>query len=55
MREQKQYSVWILSCQRSCQCEFEVNVGMHQGSVLSSFVFAVVVDVITGFSRGCAM
>ena len=24
--------------------EFEVNVGMHQGSVLSSFLFAVVMD-----------
>ena len=30
--------------------EFEVNVGMHQGSVLSPF-FAVVVDVVTEFAR----
>ena len=26
---------------------FEVNVGMHPGSVLSHFLFAVVVDVVT--------
>ena len=26
--------------------EFEVKVGMHQGSVLSPFIFAVVVDVV---------
>ena len=34
--------------------ELEVKVGMHQGSVLSSFLFAVVVDVVTEFARGCA-
>ena len=33
--------------------EFEVNVGMHQGSVLSTFPFAVV--VVMEFARGCAM
>ena len=27
--------------------EFEVKVGMHQGSVLSTFLFAVVVDVLS--------
>ena len=27
--------------------EFEVKVGMHQGSVLSLFLIAVVVDVLT--------
>ena len=35
--------------------EFEVKVGMHQGSVLLPFLFALVVDVITEFVRGCAM
>ena len=32
--------------------EFEVIVGMHQGSVLSPFLFSVVVDVVT--ACGCA-
>ena len=31
--------------------EFEVKVGMHRGSVLSPFLFAVVVDVVTEFVR----
>ena len=31
--------------------EFKVKVGMHQGSVLSPFLFAVVVDVVTEFAR----
>ena len=31
--------------------EFEVKVGMHQGSVLSPFIVAVVVDVVTDFVR----
>ena len=30
--------------------EFEVKVGMHQGSVLSPLLFAVVVDVFTEFA-----
>ena len=33
--------------------EFEVKVGMHQASVLSSFLSAVVVDDATEFARGC--
>ena len=35
--------------------ELEAKVGMHQGSVLSPFLFAVVVDVVTEFARVCAM
>ena len=31
--------------------EFEAKVWMHQGSVLSPFLFAVVVDVVTEFAR----
>ena len=35
--------------------EFEVKVGMHQGSVLSSFLFVLVVDVVTEFVREGAL
>ena len=35
--------------------EFGVKVGMHQGSVLSPFLFAVVVDVATEFAREGAL
>ena len=35
--------------------EFEVKVGMHQGSVLLPFRFAVVVDVVTDFAREGAL
>ena len=35
--------------------EFEVKVGMHQGSVLSLFLSAVVVDVVTEFARDGAL
>ena len=35
--------------------EFEVKVGMHQGSVLSVFLFAVVVDVVTDFTSEGAL
>ena len=34
---------------------FEVKVGMHQGSVLSTFFFAVVVDVVTEFAGESAL
>ena len=33
--------------------KIEVKVRMHQGSVLSPFLFAVVVDVVTEFDREC--
>ena len=35
--------------------EFEVKVGMYQGSVLSSFLFALLVDVVTEFAREGAL
>ena len=31
--------------------EFEAKEGIHQGSVLSPFLFAVVVDVVTDLAR----
>ena len=31
--------------------EFEVNVRIHQGSVLSPFIFKVVADAVTEFAR----
>ena len=33
----------------------DVKEGMHQESVLSPFLFAVVVDVVTEFARECAL
>ena len=35
--------------------ELEVKVGIHQASVLSPFLFAVVVDVVTEFAREGAL
>ena len=35
--------------------EIEVNMGMHQGSVQSPFLFAVVVDVVTEFAMEGAL
>ena len=35
--------------------EFGVNVGMHQGSVQSPFLFTVVIDVVTEFTREDAL
>ena len=35
--------------------EFEAKVGMHQRSVLSPLIFAVVVDVVTEFAREGAL
>ena len=33
--------------------EFEAKEGMHQGLVLSPFIFALVAYVVTEFARGC--
>ena len=35
--------------------DLEVKVGMHQGSVLSPFLFALAVDVVTVFTREGAL
>ena len=35
--------------------EFEFKLGMHQGYVLSSLLFALVVDVVTEFAREGAL
>ena len=35
--------------------ELEVKVGMHYGSVLSPFLLAAVVDVVTEFAKGGAL
>ena len=35
--------------------EFEVKVGMHQGSVQSPFLLTVVVDVVTEFARAFSL
>ena len=47
MREQRQWLEWI----SELLDEFEVKVGMHQGSVLSPFLLVVVVNVVTEFTR----
>ena len=35
-----------------CSEEFPVKVGLHQGSVLTLFLFATVIDVITEVRKG---
>ena len=35
--------------------EFEVKVGMHQGCVLSLFIFWVVVDIVAELARGLCL
>ena len=32
--------------------DFEVKVGMHQGFILSPFLFALLVDIVIEFARG---
>ena len=49
MREQQQESV-----DSELAKESEVKEGMHKGCALSSFIFAVVADVVTELTRGCA-
>ena len=49
MREQRQVRV-----DSELSEEFEVKAGMHQGSVLQPFLFAVMIDVVTEFAKGCA-
>ena len=51
MREQRQELEWIMSCQRSFRLEW----GRYQGSVLSPFPLAVVVDVVTKLERMCVL
>ena len=48
MREQIQTIVMVHS---ELSEGFEVKVGMHQGSVLLRFLFAMVVEIITKFAR----
>ena len=43
----------LYDCARTT-VEFEVNVGVHQESVLSPLLFAIVVDVITNNARRSA-
>ena len=35
--------------------EFEVKVGMHQGSVLSPFLFEIMVNFVTELARECVL
>ena len=48
MREQRQESEWILSCQRSLRLKRRCTKD------LCCHLLALVVDVVTKFSRGCA-
>ena len=50
MGEQLQESEMIVSCQKSLRLKW----GMHQGSVLSPYVFVAVVDAGTELERGCS-
>ena len=47
MREQRQESELIVSCHRGLRFK----VVIHQGSVLSHFIFTVVVDVVRELAR----
>ena len=50
MREQRQVRV-----DSELSVEFEVKVGIHEGSVLSPFFFAVMVDIVTELAREGAL
>ncbi len=37
----------VVKCARGTRDPFTVEVGLHQGSALSSFLFAIIMDVLT--------